>query len=299
MVLTAALQKTTGYVHRFRTIKQVARLRYKRAIKLSLGKFEKPEFYRIEITPEGATIQGSDLPGLMHGIQTMAQLLPIAEQPLPRALIPAQIIQDWPENPRRVFHLDVSAHLFPTDDLKSLIDWLSFHKLSELHLQLNGDHGWRMESLKFPKLHEIGSVRTSTPPFGDPTGSDSTEYAGYYPQEKLKELIAHANSRAITVVPTFTFTTGATSLIASYPELGDSPLKVANTWKDRKVSILQTESTLKFLDELLAEVAELFPAEIIRVEGGSSEFHDSLEKIIERHQKKLLLSDNIKTTDFC
>ena len=255
-VLTAALQKTTGYVHRFRTIKQVARFRYKRAIKLSLSKFEKPEFYRIEITPEGATIQGSDLAGLMHGIQTMAQLLPINDKPLPRALIPAQIIQDWPENPRRIFHLDVNAHLFPTDNLKSLIDWLSFHKLNELHLQLNGDHGWRMESLRFPKLHETGSIRTSTPPFGDPTGSDSTEYAGYYSREKIKELIAHANSRAITVVPTFTFTTGATSLIASYPELGDSPLKVANTWEDRKIGILQTDSTLRFLDELLAEVAE-------------------------------------------
>ena len=297
-VLTAALQKTTGYVHRFRTIKQVARIRYKRAIKLSLGKFEKPEFYRIEITPEGATIQGSDIPGLMHGIQTMAQLLPIAEQPLPRALIPSQIIQDWPENPRRIFHLDVSAHLFATDDLKSLIDWLSFHKLNELHLQLNGDHGWRMESLKFPKLHKVGSIRASTPPFGDPTGSDSTEYAGYYSREKIKELIAHANSRAITVVPTFTFTTGATSLIASYPELGDSPLRVANTWKDRQVGILQTESTLEFLEGLLAEVAELFPAEHIRVQGGQSEFHDSLEKITARHRKKLLLSDNIKTTDF-
>lgn len=297
-VLTTALQKTTGYVHRFRTIKQVARLRYKRAIKLSLGKFEKPEFYRIEITPEGATIQGSDLPGLMHGIQTMAQLLPIAEQPLPRALIPSQIIQDWPENPRRIFHLDVSTHLFPTNDLKSLIDWLSFHKLNELHLQLNGDHGWRMESSIFPKLHEIGSIRASTPPFGDPTGSDSTEYGGYYPQEKLKELIVHANSRAITIVPTFTFTAGATSLIASYPELGDSPLKVANTWEDRKVSIRQTESTLKFLDELLGEVAELFPAENIRVQGSSSDFHDSLRKIIAKHRKKLLLSDDIKTTDF-
>lgn len=297
-VLTAALQKTTGYVHRFRTIKQVARFRYKRAIKLSLGKFEKPEFYRIEITPEGATIQGSDLAGLMHGIQTMAQLLPINDNPLPRALIPAQIIQDWPENPRRIFHLDVNAHLFPTDNLKSLIDWLSFHKLNELHLQLNGDHGWRMESLRFPKLHEIGSIRTSTPPFGDPTGSDSTEYAGYYSRKKIKELIAHANSRAITVVPTFTFTTGATSLIASYPELGDSPLKVANTWEDRKIGILQTDSTLRFLDELLAEVAELFPAENIRIQGSSSKFHDSLEKIITRHRKKILLSDNIKTTDF-
>jgi hexosaminidase len=297
-VLTAALQKTTGYVHRFRTVKQVGRLRYKRAIRLSLGKFEKAEFYRIEISPEGATIQGSDLPGLMHGIQTMAQLLPVAEKPFPRALIPAQIIQDWPENPRRVFHLDVSAHLFPTDDLRSLIDWLSFHKLNELHLQLNGDHGWRMESLKYPKLHEVGSVRASTPPFGDPRGSDSTEYAGYYPQEKLKELISHARSRAITVVPTFTFTTGATSLIASYPELGASPLKVANTWEKRKVSVLQNESTLKFLDELFAEVAGLFPAENIRIQGNSSAFHDSLGEVIAKHGKKLLLSEDIKTTDF-
>ncbi len=294
-VLAAALQKTTGYQH---YIKPPGRRNYKRTIRLSLGKFDKPAFYRLQITEDGAHIQGSDLAGLMHGIQTLAQLLPVAEKPLPRALLSVQTIEDWPENPRRIFHLDVSAHLFPTGDLKSLIDWLSFHKLNELHLQLNGDHGWRMESSKFPKLHEVGSVRASTPPFGDPAGSDSTEYGGYYPQEKLKELIAHADSRAITIVPTFTFTTGATSLIASYPELGESPLKVANTWKDRDVSVLQNETTLKFLDELFAEVAELFPAEEIRIEGNSSEFHDGLGKLLTKHGKKLLLSEGIKTTDF-
>ena len=297
-VLTKALQKTTGYVHSFRTIQQVGRKTYKRAIWLTLADSEKPGFYRIEVTPEGATITGSDPAGLMHGVQTFAQLLPVAAQAFPRALVPAQTIEDWPETARRIFHLDVSAHLFPANEMKSLIDWLSFHKLTELHLQLNGDHGWRMESLKFPKLHEVGSLRASTPPYGDPTGSDSTKYGGFYTQEILRELVAYGKSRSIEIVPAFTLTTGASALIASYPELGKEPVKVANTWEDRKVGILKNDASLKFLETLFAEVATIFPAKSIRLEGRDSAFHGKLKTILAKQKKNLFLPGNIPTTDF-
>jgi len=297
-VLTKALQKTTGYVHRFRTIQQAGRMTFKRAIRLGLADSEKPGFYLIEVTPEGATITGSDPAGLMHGMQTFVQLLPLAEQPLPRALIPAQTIKDWPETARRIFHLDVSAHLFPAHEMKSLIDWLSFHKLTELHLLLNGDSGWRMESLKFPKLHEIGSVRASTLPYGDPTGSDSTEYGGYYTQEILRELVAYGQTRALEIVPAFTLTTGASALIASYPELGKEPVEVANTWEDRKVGILQDDTSHKFLETLFAEVATIFPAKLIRIEGRESAFHETLGTILAQQQKTLFLPGSIATTDF-
>ena len=296
-ILITALQKTTGVDHQFRTIERAARMKIKQAIRLELINSTKSEFYRIQISPSGARIYGSDLAGLSHGIQTFAQLLPVAKESFPRALIPSQLIEDWPENKRRIFHLDVSAHLFPTNDLKSLVDWLSFHRLNELHLQLNGDHGWRMESLKFPKLHEIGSVRDSTPPFGDPTGSDSTEYGGYYPQTKLKELVAHAKSRGITIVPTFTLTQGAAALITAYPQLGAKPTTVANTWKERNIGVLENVSTLEFFDTFFAEVAAIFPAQEIRLQGGDGKFHAALRKVLTKHRRTLLLSDRIKTTD--
>lgn len=296
-VLVKALQRTTGG-GRFRSIKQVGGMTFRRAIRLGLVASEKSEFYRIEITPEGASIIGSDPAGLMHGVQTFVQLLPVAKKLLPRALIPAQVIEDWPETARRIFHLDVSGHLFPASEIKSLIDWLSFHKLNELHLLFNGDSGWRIESLKFPKLHEVGSVRPSTPPYGDPTGSDSIEYGGYYSQEILRELIAYGQSRAIEIVPAFTLTTGASSLIASYPELGKEPAKVANTWEDRQVGILENETSLKFLDTLFAEVASIFPANSFRLEGMDSPFHVKLRTLLAKHQKTLFLPENVPTTDF-
>lgn len=297
-VLTTALQQTTGYAHRFRTAQEVGRMTFKRSIRLDLIDSEKTGFYRIEVTPDGATIHGGDPAGLMHGVQTFVQLLPVSEKPLPRALLPAQIIEDWPETTRRIFHLDVSAHLYPVADLKSLIDWLSFHKITEFHLQLNGDHGWRMESLKFPKLHEIGSVRASTPPYGDPTGSDSTEYGGYYTQDSLKELIAHGQSRAVEIVPAFTFTTGASALIAAYPSLGAAPAKVANTWQDHQVGILENDESLQFLETLLEEIAPFFPSQFVRLEGPDTPLHGKLQTILAKHQKDLFRPTNIPTSDF-
>lgn len=296
--LLKALQKTTGYLHYSRTPAQVGRMQIKRAIRLGLADLENTASYRIEITPDGATINGSDPIGLMHGVQTFAQLLPQAKDPFPRTMIPARIIEDRAATERRIFHLDVSAHLFPTKDLKLLLDWLSFHKINEFHLQLNGDHGWRMESKKFPKLHEVGSVRASTPPFGDPTGSDSTEYGGYYTQENLKDLASYAQSRGIELVPAFTFISGASSLIASYPELGKGPVPVAATWEKRTVAVVQNETTLKFIDELIGEVAEIFPSKYIRVEGKDEGFHSKISDLLAKRKKELFESHSIPTTNF-
>jgi len=297
-ILAAALQKTTGFAHRVRTPREIGRMVLRRAVRLEIVKMEKAEAYRLEITPEGVSIKGSDHAGLVYGVQTFVQMLPVANQPFPRVTIPSQTINDWPETAERIFHLDVSAHLFPTAELKGLIDWLSFHKINQFHLQLNGDAGWRMESLKFPKLHEIGSVRASTPPLGDPTGSDSIEYGGYYPQANLRELAEYGEKRGVEIVPAFSFVTGASSLIAAYPELGNTPQKVATTWEDRHVGIVQTEESLKFLSEFFVEVAEVFPSQTIRLEGDGGEFHEKLKASLARTKQELFLVNGIPTTNF-
>jgi len=295
--LTKALEKSTGYTHQIFTPEKVGRRKFRRSIRLGLADSEKEAFYRLEITSKGATITGSDSAGLMHGVQTFAQLLPVGSERIPRSVIAAQVIEDWPATARRIFHLDVSAHLFPTDDLKILIDWLAFHKLNEFHLQLNGDHGWRMESLKFPQLHEIGSVRASTPPYGDPTGSDSTEYGGYYSQENLRELVSYAKSREVEIVPTFTFSAGASAIIAAYPDLGKTPIKVANTWEDRKVGLLPSQKSFQFIKQLLEETATIFPSRFVRIEGGG-DLNRQVAEILEEQKKELFDSRNIVTSDF-
>jgi len=298
-VIALALQKTTGFLHRVRTPQQLGRIRLNRPIKLALENIsDKPGFYRLEITPEGIVLTASNQTGLMHGAQTIANLLPVAKKPQQRALLSAQTIEDWPETARRIFHLDVGAHLFPTEDLKTLIDWLSFHKLNELHLQLNNNHGWRLESTRHPKLHEIGSIRSSTPPYGDRTGSDSTEYRGYYTAENIRDLLAHAKKRGLTVVPALSLTTEAAALIASYPELGKIPPKVSHTWKPReKIGVVDSPESLAFLDALFGEIASLFPATEIRIEGPVTSLHPKIKTLLKKHDRDLLLPADLATTD--
>lgn len=304
-VVTAALQKTTGFLHRTYLPEQARRLDLKGAVHLVLadpaeettGRPERAGSYRLEISPEGATVTATQADSLMHGVQTLANLLPAVRKPGERIVIPARTIEDWPATSRRVFHLDVGGHLFPVADLKSLVDWLSFHKINEFHLQLNNDHGWRFESLAFPKLHEIGSVRPSTPPYGDRTGSDQREYRGYYPREMLRDLVAYARSRAVEIVPSFALTREASAIIASYPHLGKRPVAVASTWEPREVGLLENEATLEFLETLFGEVASIFPAAEIRVEGPRTPLHARLKPLLARHQRTLLVPDGFATTD--
>lgn len=297
-IIAEALQKTTGFLHRVRTPEQVGLMRFNRAIRLSLdGPATPPASYRLEITAEGITLTAGDETGLMHGAQSLANLLPVFEKPRQRAFLPAQIIEDHPETPRRVFHLDVGAHLFPTEKLKSLVDWLSFHKINEFHLQLNNNHGWRLESVAFPQLHEVGSVRPSTPPYGDRTGSDSTEYGGYYTRDKLRELVDHARKRGVKIVPGLSLTTGASALIAAHPELGSQAAKVVPVWQAKPIGIIDEDKSLAFLDTLLGEIAEIFPAPEIRFEGPETALHEKIRKLLAKHDRKLFLASSLPATD--
>ena len=104
--------------------------------------------------------------------------------------MPCCLVKDHaPTGPREV-QLDVARSIIPNDDLKRYIDLLALHKFNRLSLVLNDDQGWRLESKKYPKLATIGSVRASTPPYGDRFGSDDEEYGGFYPQEIIRGLVS-------------------------------------------------------------------------------------------------------------
>jgi len=267
-IVTEALTRMSGFTHRSLTLQQVGRMQFPRAIRLLVVPSEVPESYRMEITRNGLTITASDPVGLMYGVQTFSQMMPYPAKPIQRTEVPCQTIEDRPESARRIFLLDTSAHLFPTADLKVLVDWLSFHKMNEFHLLLNGDSGWRMESRAFPKLHEIGSIRPSTPPYGDPVGSDGQEYGGYYTQENLKELIAHCQLRKVKVIPAFRFASGASAILAAYPGLGTEKESVKATWEDWNISLAGGKEQMAFVEKLLEEVTGLFPNGVRVMEEG-------------------------------
>lgn len=300
-ILTLGLQNTTGFLHRWRTPRQVSRKKFIRAIYLHLKDHDEPQkpgTYHLQITPTEATITAATPAALMHGVQSFIALMPVTGEPQQRAIIPCQNIHDWPATSRRIYHLDLSAHLYPTADLKTLIASLSFHKINELHLQLNGNNGWRLESPQHPKLHTIGSTRASTPLLKNPINSDNSSYGGYYTQENIKELIASAQAHQIKIIPTFNFETGAASIIAAYPELGESPTKVSSTWEQQNITLLNNEATHKFLDTLIAEVATLFPASEIRLQGPANPaLRPHLTSILTKHNRTLLSSEDLTTTN--
>ena len=300
-VLTLGLQNTTGFLHRWRTPRQVNRKKFNRAIYLHLKDHtepEEPETYHLQITPTEATITAATPSALMHGVQTFIALMPVTGNPQQRALIPCQNIHDWPSTTRRIYHLDLSAHLYPTADLKTLIASLSFHKINELHLQFNGNNGWRLESPQHPKLHTIGSTRASTPLLKNPANSDHASYGGYYTHENLKKLIAHAQAHQLKIIPTFNFETGAAPIIAAYPELGESPTKVSSTWEQQNITLLNNETTHQFLDTLIVEVAALFPSSEIRLQGPANPaLRPHLTAILTKHNRTLLSSEDLTTTN--
>lgn len=294
-LVTAALGRMSGFRHRDLTVRQAGRMRFPRAIRLEIAPSEHREFYRMSITPDELTISGGDAAGLMHGVQTLIQMIPVPEKAMQRMELPCQTIEDWPEAGRRIFFLDASAHLFPTHEIARLLDWLAFHKINEFHLLLNDDYGWRMESLKFPKLHEIGSVRASTPPYGDTTGSDSREYGGYYTQANLKELAAHARELEIKLVPAFNFSNGASAILAAYPELGPDATSVKATWQDWQIGLPKGDEQLAFMKDFLTEAAALCP-DGVRVMGEDEVLLDVLGKHL-GEQKSALVSGGATVTD--
>lgn len=294
-IVQDALTRMTTSTHYNLTSRQAGRLRYPRAIRLGIKEAETPASYHMEITKDGLTISGSDREGLALGVQTLVQLLKHPEKPIQRMVIPCQTIEDSAAVQRRIFYVDVSGHLFPTKNLKELIDWLAFHKINEFHLGLNGDYGWRMESMVYPKLHEVGSVRTSTPPYGDPDGSDSKEYGGYYTQANLRELVDYARSRKVRLVPVLSFSTGASAIVAAYPGLGKKPEKVRTTWADRQVGLPEGPEQLKFTRTILEEVSTLFPDGVRIIDQGKR--LEELGKVLE-NKKNALVTGGETVTDF-
>jgi hexosaminidase len=234
-----------------------------------------------ELTAEDAiVIRAPESAGVFYGMQTLLQLLPpqvFAAAPSEGVTwsVPRVRIEDQPRFSWRGMMLDTGRHFFKVADVKTMLDAMALHKLNVFHWHLTDDQGWRIEIKKYPKLTQIGAWRDSSPPYGDRRGSDGKRYGGFYTQKDIKDVVAYAAARHITVVPEIEMPGHASAAIASYPELGNSDVPgyaphVMTTWGVHPYTFAPKEETFKFLENVLTEVCKLFPSTIIHIGGDEA-----------------------------
>lgn len=214
--------------------------------------------YSLEITPDHVTIRANQADGFFMAIATIRQLLPIDGK---KVSLPSLIILDKPAFTWRGMMLDVGRHYFPKDFIKRYIDLISFYKFSVLHWHLTDDQGWRIEIKKYPKLTEIGGWRTE---------NDGTKYGGFYKQEEIREIVAYAQSRGVTIVPEIEMPGHSSAALAAYPELSctGGPFTVPIGWGVfDDVYCAGKDATFTFLQDVLTEVIDLFPSSFIHIGG--------------------------------
>lgn len=237
------------------------------------------EAYELSVTKKGIKVKASGLNGFNYAIQTIKQMLPAAvygteASPEEDWSLQCVKISDAPRFGYRGMHMDVSRHFFSVDEVKQYLDIMEVHKLNTLHWHLTDDQGWRLEIKKYPRLTEVGSIRNKTI-IGhayDGKGYDNTRYGeGYwYSQEQVKEILEYAASKGITVIPEIDLPGHMLAALAAYPELGctGGPYEVWGDWGiSDDVLCVGKEETMKFLEDVLAEVCELFPAEYVHIGG--------------------------------
>ncbi len=231
-----------------------------------------PEQYVLEVTPQAVSVSASSHAGLFYGLQTLRQLLPPSGAS-PRVL-PAVRIEDVPRFAYRGMHLDVGRHFFPVEFVKRYIDLMSMYKINTFHWHLTEDQGWRIEIEKYPRLAEVGGCRNETilEKNFDPYVGDGIPYCGFYSKDEIREVVAHARSRYVTVIPEIEMPGHSLAALAAYPEYGctPGPFEVATTWGVHDDIYCPTEETFAFLQDVLTEVMELFPGRYIHIGGDEA-----------------------------
>jgi len=226
------------------------------------------EGYRLRIDPRGVFIRGRPA-GLFYGAQSVLQLA--AARVRTTFVLPAVEIDDQPRFPYRGLHLDTARHMFPVEFLKHYLDWMARYKLNRFHWHLTDDQGWRIEIEGYPRLAEVASMRKETLVGHAPqsTKYDGQPYGGFYTQDQIREVVAYARDRFITVIPEIEMPGHSLAALAAYPELActPGPFETATTWGSFKDIYCPKEGTFHFLENVLAEVMKLFPSLYIHIGG--------------------------------
>ncbi|MBS7456218.1 family 20 glycosylhydrolase [Coralloluteibacterium stylophorae] len=226
------------------------------------------EGYRLHADAAGVRVEAATEAGLFYGAVTLWQLLDAEGR------MPAVAIEDAPRFAWRGLMLDSARHLQSVEEIKSLLDAMALHKLNVFHWHLTDDQGWRIEIRRYPRLTEVGGCRIPAGDGGrDPATGTPRPYCGWYTQDQVREVVAYASARHITVVPEIEMPGHAQAAVAAYPALGSvaGPTAVSSDWGVHPYLFNVEEETLAFLENVLAEVIELFPGRYIHV-GGDEAF---------------------------
>ncbi|MFI6842209.1 beta-N-acetylhexosaminidase [Nonomuraea africana] len=233
------------------------------------------EAYRLQVTSGAVRIEAGGPAGAFYGAQTLRQLLPpeaFRAGPLGHGpwSVPAVTIADAPRFAWRGVLIDVARRFLPKNDLLRYIDLLAMHKLNVLHLHLTDDQGWRLEIKRFPRLTEVGAWRReSNVGAAVHEKYDGRPHGGYYTQDDIREIVAYAADRFITVVPEIDMPGHTQAAIAAYPELGnlDESLPVGTSWGVIDNVLNVEDHTIAFFKAVLDEVLELFPGDYVCIGG--------------------------------
>ncbi len=257
--------------------------KYNQSIHFNIQDTSTTEAYSIVIAPTVISITASKHSSY-YAYTTLVQLL----QHAPPQGIPCCSIQDTPRFAYRGMHLDVARHYYPVATIKQYLNDMARYKYNTFHWHLTDDQGWRIEIKKYPKLTQVGAIRNGTLIGRYPgTGTTNMPYGGYYTQQQIREVVAYAAKRNITVIPEIEMPGHSSAAIAAYPQLScfpDTPTYIpgkhmATASKHNTSKLVQetwgifpdvyapTEYTFNFLQNVLAEVMELFPSKYIHIGG--------------------------------
>jgi hexosaminidase len=273
------------------------------------------EGYMLDVTVNGITIKAKEGAGLLYGVQTLLQLFPpdIESKTMIRAYnwqVPGVSIRDYPRFGWRGLMLDVARHFFTKQQVKDFIDNMIKYKYNLLHLHLTDDQGWRLEIKSLPKLTEVGAWRAERTgrwgEFTKPTPDEPKTYGGFYTQEDIKELIAYAADRFVTILPEIDIPGHSLAAVAAYPELSCTPgtYQVSSgdrfmIWPGDGTFYATLDNTLcpanekvyEFIDKVMTEVAQLFPFKYIHMGGdecykGFWEKSDACKQLMQKEGLK-------------
>lgn len=251
-------------------------IRLKCGGELQLGSQQK-EGYLLEVRENGITILAPTPAGVFYGLQTLRQLLPVEleKQAAIKAStwqVPCLFIRDWPRFAWRGFMLDEGRHFHGMSTVKLYLDLMALHKLNVFHWHLTEDQGWRIHIQRYPRLTEVGARRPGSAPgfLGKP---DGIPHAGFYQPEQIREIVAYAAARHIQVIPEIDMPGHSLAALAAYPEFGCSggPYQVSQKWGIfPELYCPGREPTFAFLQDILAEVIDLFPSRFIHLGGDET-----------------------------
>ena len=219
------------------------------------------ESYSIRVIPNEVMISGEGH-GLFYAIQSLRQVISSGSDG--SISVKSLEIRDQPRFPYRGMHLDVARHFMPVEFVKKYIDLMSQYKFNTFHWHLTDDQGWRIEIKKYPRLTEIGSKRPESHlgSYSTIFKGDGVPVEGFYTQEQIKDVVAYAKARYITVIPEIELPGHASAALAAYPQFGckaDYKYEVKKTWGIFKEVFCPTNETFKFLEDVLDETIKLFP----------------------------------------